>query len=111
MRAEEFNISDEAFHAFDIDQVDSILYKRFSMKDTNQQEMGKEEHLDEMMSNEFSECPMSGEIEIRPNIEGLVNYFTAKNIRHKIRHPIFLALKFHQCIEIMFNPALVTSQS
>jgi hypothetical protein len=39
-----------------------------------------------------------------PDIYGLVNYFSAPNIRNKIRHPIFLALKFHECVKIYYNP-------
>lgn len=34
------------------------------------------------------------EIRIANNSEGLFNYLTAPNIRHKVKHPLFLALKF-----------------
>jgi hypothetical protein len=31
---------------------------------------------------------------IDDSIAGLINYYTASNIRNKIKHPLFLALKF-----------------
>jgi len=34
-------------------------------------------------------------VKIEANLEGFLNYFTAQNIRFKLRHPVFLALKFH----------------
>jgi hypothetical protein len=41
--------------------------------------------------------------EITSNIEGFNNYFTAPNIRNKVKHPIFLASKFHSNIKLLFN--------
>ena len=49
-------------------------------------------------------------IQIAQDINGLVNYFTAKNIRFKVRHPIFLALKFPIAFKIFYNPKMVQSQ-
>ncbi len=37
----------------------------------------------------------NNELKINNDILGLVNYFSAPNIRNKIRHPVFLALKFN----------------
>lgn len=39
-------------------------------------------------------------IKIEDSIEGLENYLTAANIRSKIKHPLFLALKFPSCFRI-----------
>lgn len=47
------------------------------------------------------------EIKIEPNFDGLLNYFTARNIRSKIRHPLFLALKFAECVRLYYNTELV----
>ncbi|KAM3137742.1 hypothetical protein pb186bvf_010162 [Paramecium bursaria] len=37
---------------------------------------------------------------IENNETGLHNYLTAPNIRNKIKHPLFLAIKFSKCIQI-----------
>lgn len=50
---------------------------------------------------------MVNEERITPDIFGLINYFSAPNIRNKIRHPLFLALKFSECISIFYNPKKV----
>ena len=34
------------------------------------------------------------EININDDKEGLFNYLTAPNIRHKVKHPLFMAIKF-----------------
>ncbi|CAD8202482.1 unnamed protein product [Paramecium octaurelia] len=44
---------------------------------------------------------------IKNSIEGLINYFTAPNIRHKVKHPIFLLLKFSACISLYVNSAKI----
>ena len=54
------------------------------------------------------------EIVIFNNFEGLFNYLTAPNIRHKVffikkkkkkkvKHPLFLCLKFSNCIKLYYN--------
>lgn len=50
-------------------------------------------------------------VKIEPDYNGLVNYFGAHNIRNKIRHPLFLALKFHQIISLHYNKALFAGKS
>ena len=45
---------------------------------------------------------------IRNDPEGFYNYITAPNIRHKVKHPVFLAIKFSNCVAIYFNNKLVT---
>lgn len=44
-----------------------------------------------------------GELEIENNIDGLFNYLTAPNIRHKVKHPIFLLIKFSDTVSLFFN--------
>ena len=43
------------------------------------------------------------EIQIINNFEGLYSYLTAPNIRHKVKHPLFLFLKFTECVKIYYN--------
>jgi len=49
------------------------------------------------------------EIKIDSDFEGLHHYFTARNIRCKIRHPVFLALKFSECVKLYYNTTVVPS--
>jgi hypothetical protein len=48
---------------------------------------------------------------IKNDFQGLCDYFTAPNIRRKIRHPIFLAIKFSECIKFFYNKAAFPSSS
>lgn len=41
---------------------------------------------------------------IENNDEGLYNYLTAPNIRHKVKHPLFLSVRFSSAFKIFFNP-------
>lgn len=36
-------------------------------------------------------------------MEGLFNYLTAPNIRHKVKHPLFLSNKFSNAFKILYN--------
>ena len=38
--------------------------------------------------------------EITNDITGLTNYFTAPNIRNKVKHPLFLAQAFYNCVKL-----------
>lgn len=49
------------------------------------------------------------EIKINAGFDGLHHYFTARNIRYKIRHPLFLALKFSDCIKLYYNTEIITN--
>lgn len=40
---------------------------------------------------------------ISNNQEGLYNYLTAPNIRHKVKHPLFLSVKFSNSFKILYN--------
>ena len=50
---------------------------------------------------------LTHEEKITGDIVGLVNYFSAPNIRNKVRHPIFLALKFPEAVKLFYNPQMV----
>ncbi|CAD8083039.1 unnamed protein product [Paramecium primaurelia] len=45
---------------------------------------------------------------IENNENGLHNYLTAPNIRNKIKHPLFLALKFSKCMTIYHMKTMIT---
>jgi len=45
------------------------------------------------------------------NFQGLCDYFAAPNIRRKIRHPIFLAIKFSECVKFFYNKTVFPSSS
>jgi len=53
------------------------------------------ETLDKSFIKRDSKIKFSPEEEISNTIEGFINYFSAPNIRHKVKHPLFLAIKFH----------------
>ena len=40
---------------------------------------------------------------INNSLKGFINYYTAPNIRNKIKHPFFIALKFSACVSLYFN--------
>jgi hypothetical protein len=48
---------------------------------------------------------------IKNDPEGFYNYITAPNIRHKVKHPVFLAIKFSNCVKIYYNTKLVENTS
>lgn len=37
------------------------------------------------------------------SLKGFIDYYTAPNIRNKIKHPFFIALKFSNCISLYFS--------
>jgi hypothetical protein len=51
------------------------------------------------------------ETAINNNFQGLYDYFTAPNIRKKIRHPIFLSIKFTSCVKFFYNTGVFPSSS
>ena len=51
------------------------------------------------------------EEDIKNSIDGLYSYLTAPNIRHKVKHPIFLCVKFSNCISLYYNVNEVTEEN
>jgi len=41
--------------------------------------------------------------DINYGIDGMVKYFSSPNIRNKIKHPIFLAVRFHEALTLFYN--------
>ncbi|CAK58402.1 unnamed protein product (macronuclear) [Paramecium tetraurelia] len=50
-------------------------------------------------------------IKIENSIIGFINYFTASNIRNKIKHPIFLALRFSSLIKLFVDQEMLDSST
>lgn len=69
------------------------------------------ETLEKSFIKRDSKIKYSAEEEISSNVEGLINYFSAPNIRHKVKHPLFLAIKFHQCISLYVNTTRIPYES
>ena len=51
------------------------------------------------------------EIKILNDQEGLFNYLTAPNIRHKVKHPLFLAMKFPSCVSLYINSTIFKNET
>ena len=45
-------------------------------------------------------------MEVNDSLEGLNNYLTAANIRNKIKHPLYFAIKFSKVFNIYFHNSL-----
>jgi hypothetical protein len=61
------------------------------------------ENLDKAFIKRENKKKNDQQIKILNSLEGLFNYLTAPNIRHKVKHPLFLALKFSNCSKLLFN--------
>ena len=48
-------------------------------------------------------------VPIENSIEGLRAYLSALNIRNKCKHPLFLVLRFHTCLGLLYDSATVSS--
>lgn len=44
-------------------------------------------------------------------MKGLYNYFTAANIRDKVKHPLFLSIFFSNCVKLYFNPKFIDNSN
>lgn len=60
-------------------------------------------------SASFTSTVMPSHSRIDADLRGLINYFQAQNIRYKISHPVFLALKFHKCVKLFYKTQKVDS--
>lgn len=68
------------------------------------------ENLDKIFIKRENKKKNDTEIKIINDSEGLFNYLTAPNIRHKVKHPLFLALKFSSCVQLFVNKALMVNE-
>eukprot|EP00826_Nyctotherus_ovalis_P057195 TRINITY_DN7812_c0_g1_i9.p2 TRINITY_DN7812_c0_g1~~TRINITY_DN7812_c0_g1_i9.p2 ORF type:complete len:162 (-),score=24.01 TRINITY_DN7812_c0_g1_i9:550-1035(-) len=48
---------------------------------------------------------------INDNFQGLHDYFTAPNIRRKVRHPVFLTIRFASCVKFFYNTNVFPSST
>jgi len=51
------------------------------------------------------------DIRIDNDLEGFLNYLTAPNIRHKVKHPLFLTIRFSSSVQIFYNTTLMANMS
>jgi hypothetical protein len=65
------------------------------------------ENLDKMFIKRENKKKNDVEIQILNEFEGLFNYLTAPNIRHKVKHPLFLCIKFSKCVKLYYNAAQI----
>jgi|JI6StandDraft_1071083.scaffolds.fasta_scaffold02028_20 hypothetical protein len=56
-----------------------------------------------MFTKELVKRKKDAEDEITNDMAGFVSYFTAPNIRYKIKNPLFLAYKFSNFVSIYYN--------
>ena len=63
--------------------------------------------LDKKFVKRESKKKSNADESIDNTIEGLSNFFSAPNIRHKVKHPLFLAIKFSSCVKIYFNTNII----
>ncbi|CAD8056640.1 unnamed protein product [Paramecium sonneborni] len=77
--------------------VDSRKFARFhnfSIHTHSFTELFPSDLLDAIITKRETKNKTVNMIKIDNSITGFINYFTASNIRNKIKHPIFLALRF-----------------
>ncbi|EAR93220.2 zinc finger transcription factor sma protein, putative (macronuclear) [Tetrahymena thermophila SB210] len=65
------------------------------------------ESLDRKYVKRFSRKKHSKDLPIENDINGLSNFISAPNIRFKIKHPVFLAIKFSYCVKMYHNTNLI----
>ncbi|CAK60163.1 unnamed protein product (macronuclear) [Paramecium tetraurelia] len=74
------DISQEMFlDLFPPQFIDQIFYKRENAK----------------QNSKFSQIDKS--------LQGFINYYTSPNIRNKIKHPLFMVMKFPKCVKLFFG--------
>jgi len=56
-----------------------------------------------MFTKELVKRKKDAEEEITNDMAGFVGYFTAPNIRYKVKNPLFLAYKFSNFVSIYYN--------
>ena len=101
----------QLFTPFDTQQLTWPLYIRSNKAVCDNFEAQADPDIDESnveasrteLSHDHTRGNAHWEAKIGSDITSFVNYFCAQNIRSKIRHPLFLSLKFKDCISIYYN--------
>ncbi|KAM3137816.1 hypothetical protein pb186bvf_010059 [Paramecium bursaria] len=68
------------------------------------------ENLDKQLYKRESRNNQHTIITIDNTLNGMINYFTSANIRHKIKHPLFLAIRFDQSVKLFVNQKYIISK-
>ena len=58
------------------------------------------ENFDKTFIKRENKKKVENDKEILNDLEGLFNYLTAPNIRHKVKHPLFLCVRFSNCLNL-----------
>jgi hypothetical protein len=61
------------------------------------------ENFDKTFIKRENKKKIENDKEILNDLEGLFNYLTAPNIRHKVKHPLFLSVRFSNCLSLYYN--------
>lgn len=48
---------------------------------------------------------------ITNSLDGLISYYTAANIRNKVKHPFFIAIRFSECCSLYYNKEHINETS
>lgn len=72
-------------------------------KNINQNEPFAPEDLEKIYIKRENKKKCDIGIDISKDADGFMNYFSAPNIRNKIKHPLFLAIRFPECVKIYYN--------
>ncbi|CAD8144704.1 unnamed protein product [Paramecium octaurelia] len=94
--------------------VDSRKYARFhnfSVLQNSFTELFPYQLIDSKIIKRETKNKILKIIKIENSIIGFINYFTASNIRNKIKHPIFLALRFSSLIKLFVDQEMLDSQT
>lgn len=86
--------------------VDSRKYARFhnfSVLQNSFTELFNYQFFDSIIIKRETKNKTLKIIKIENSITGFINYFTASNIRNKIKHPIFLALRFSSLVKLFVD--------
>ncbi|CAD8144599.1 unnamed protein product [Paramecium pentaurelia] len=94
--------------------VDSRKYARFhnfSVLQNSFTELFHYQFFDSIIIKRETKNKTLKIIKIENSITGFINYFTASNIRNKIKHPIFLALRFSSLVKLFVDQQMFYSSN
>lgn len=69
------------------------------------------DHLEREFVKRENKRKSDHDTRIDNDFDGLLNYLTAPNIRHKVKHPIFLTIRFSQSIRLFYNKKQMADMS
>jgi len=61
------------------------------------------DNIDKLFFKKDTKADDTFNILIENNIQGLYDFFTAPNIRHKVKHPLFFVIRFSEVLSLFYN--------